>query len=430
VQLLTIDAHLWTGVRGGTIKNGRIKIKGRNFASVGRVNEVEPQGEYLDFSGNWVIPGLIDTHAHVVFGEAGRSYEEYIREDSDDMMLLRAVRNALLHQAVGVTTIRDAGSVHKVTISLREGINRRYVSGPRLLVSGRPITITGGHFWWCGQEADGVDGVRRAVRELVKDGVDYIKIMASGGGTRGTDPLKASFTQEELCTIVEEAHQHGLKCSAHSEATTAVERAVRAGVDAIEHAGFQEPDGTRTYKPEVVSEMVEKGLYYSPTIPTAFAGLRRAAEKGARGEGQDARLRTAHYKLSRKLENLSRMLEAGVSVIAGTDAISQFGDYVTGLELFVYAGMTPEEALLSGTSVAAKAIGMDRTIGSIEPGKAADLIVLNDNPLTSISHVRNIAAVFQGGRLVETPTHVREALPDIALPGYVSDVEAALAIVG
>jgi len=425
---LTIDAHLWTGVRGGTIEGGRIVVQDEKLVAIGLASEVELQGEHLDFSGKWIIPGLIDTHAHLVFGEAGRSYEDYIREDSDDMMLLRGVRNALLHQAVGVTTIRDAGGVNKVTISLREGINRGYIRGPRLLVSGRPVTITGGHFWWCGQEADGVDGVRRAVRELAKDGVDYIKIMASGGGTVGTDPLKASFTLEELIAIVEEAHQHGFKCSAHSEATAAVERAVRAGVDAIEHAGFQEPDGTRTYKPEVVKEMVEKELVYSPTIPTAFAGLRRVAEQGTRGDGEDARIRAAHYKLSRKLENLSRMLEAGVSVIAGTDAISQFGDYVTGLELFVYAGMTPEEALITGTSGAAKAIGMDH-IGSIELGKAADLVVLNKNPLASISHVRNIAAVIQGGRLVETPKYVSEALPDVALPGYVSDVEGALAIV-
>ncbi len=422
---LTVDANIWTGRRGGLIRQGRLVIEQGRIVSVGaRVNfgDVD-DGEYIDASDQWLIPGLIDCHSHPVFGEAGRRYEDYIREDSDAMMLLRAAKNVQVHLAVGVTTLRDSGGRNRVTIDLRRGIERGYVSGPRVLASGRPITPTGGHFWWCNQEADGPDEVRRAVRQLNKDGADFIKIMASGGGTAGTDPTKPYFTLEELQAIVDEAHSLGLRCSAHCEATASVERAVRAGVDTIEHAGFQEPDGTRTYRPDVVEEMVARGLSYSPTIQTAYRGLDRY-----RGEHDvvDPRIEAARYKLTRKLENLRLMLDAGVTVVAGTDAISCFGDYVVGLELFTYAGMSPEDTLVSATSAAAKVLGLD-DVGTLGAGMVADFLLIGGDPLDNIANLRRLDQIFLAGRRVEVTEAIRAALPEEALPGHRSDVAGALA---
>lgn len=429
-RILTIDGQIWTGRRGETLPKGRLLVEAGTITALGRVGDfpVEPRGIHLDFSNRWIIPGLIDTHSHLMFGESRRRYEDYIRQDHDDIMLLRAVRNAQIHQAVGVTTLRDSGSRNRVALSLREGIERGYVSGPRVLASGRPITMTGGHFWWCNGEADGVDGVRTAVRQLCKDGVDFIKIMASGGGTAGTDPRQASYTLEELQEIVREAHSHGLKCSAHCEATASVERAVTAGVDTIEHAGFQEPDGTRTYRADLVKMMVDRGLSYSPTIQTAYRGLDRFRDSPEISPRDHPRIAAAHYKLTRKLENLGRMLDAGVTVVAGTDAIGQFGDYVIGLELFVHAGMSPEEALMSATSVAAEVIGLRDVTGTLKPGTSADLLVLGDDPLADVSALRHLVAVLQEGERVSVPPHIEASMPETAASGHRSDIEGALAV--
>ena len=152
------------------------------------------------------MPGLIDIHAHLTFGTPGRSYEEVMSEDSDDLMLVRAVRNCQTHLKAGVTTIRDCGARNRTTLSLRDAAAHGLFPSPRLLVSGPPITQTKGHFWWCNGEADGVDGVREQARKLLEAGVDFLKIMASGGGTKGTDQSRASYSAEEIAAAVHEAH--------------------------------------------------------------------------------------------------------------------------------------------------------------------------------------------------------------------------------
>ncbi len=429
---LSLDGQVWTAEGDKVFHRGRVRVENGQIAAVGRKEDVgvAREGTHLDFADQWIIPGLIDAHTHLMFGGQGYSgYDDYIRElrsqsNGEDMALLRAVKNAQIHQAVGVTTLRDSGAVDAISLSLKEGISRGYVSGPRVLACGRPITITGGHFWWCNQEADGADGVRRAVRQLHRDKADFIKIMASGGGTAGTDPRRPSFTLREMQALVQEAHARGLKCSAHCEATGSVRRAVQAGVDTIEHAGFQEPDGTRTYCPELVEMMVEKGLSYCPTIQTAYRALSRYRRAG----GSEERIRAARYKLRRKLENLSRMLEAGVTVAAGTDAIRTFGDYVVGLELFVHAGMSPQQALLSATSTAASVLGVDEITGSIRQGKSADLLVVGGNPLSDIANLRQVKMVIQKGTRVTPAPHVEAALPDEAAAGHRSDIGRVLGV--
>lgn len=425
---VTLDGCIWTGRPGEAFQRGRLIIEDGRVQAVGALGEFsrEPVGTHIDHGGRWIIPGLVDTHTHLVFGESGRSYKEYMQNDSDELMLMRAARNAQVHRAVGVTTLRDSGARNRVTLWLKEGIERGYLSGPAILACGRPITPTGGHFWWCKQEADGVEGVRRAVRELVKDGADFIKIMASGGGTAGTDPTVATFTSEELAAIVSTAHDHGLLCSAHCEATAAVERAVDAGVDTIEHAGFRQPDGTRTWRPGVAVEMARRGLSYSPTIQTGYRRLQRALREEEPSDEMRRSIEAARYKLSRKLENLGRMMEAGVRVIAGTDAISEFGDYVLCLELFVHAGMTPEEALLSGTSNAAEAIGIGDEVGTLIPGRRADLVVIDGDPLENIAALRNVAEVWQEGRRVDVPGYIRGAVPGFASAGRTEDTASVL----
>src|SRR5207237_8381350 len=183
--------------------------------------------------GCTLLPGLIDVHAHLTFGTGGRSYEQVMREDSDDLMLVRAVRNCQLHLEAGVTTIRDCGARNRTTLSLRDAAALGLFPSPRLLVSGPPLTITGGHFWWCNGEADGVEGVQRQARWLLKQGVDFLKIMASGGGTVGTNQAGASYTVHEIAAAVREAHHVGKLTTAHCLAAESLANAVHAGIDQV-----------------------------------------------------------------------------------------------------------------------------------------------------------------------------------------------------
>lgn len=400
-KILTIDVgSVWVGPATGSLQDSRIEVTGGRITRVGRRSEFgDPQGDHLSFPNHTMVPGLIDTHCHLMFGDGSRSYEAYIREDSDDLMLLRAARNAQLHLAAGVTTLRDVGARNRILFSLKEGLAHGLFEGPRVQACGRPLTITGGHFWWCNQECDGVEGVRQAARQLIKEGADLLKFMASGGGTKGTNPTIPSFSAEEIRAGTDEARNARIMTTAHCEATASVERAIAGGIHCVEHAGFQEPDGTRTYRPDLVQQMAERGIYYSPTIQTAYGGVRRFAAKERLTADEERRLGAQRYKLDRKLANLEKMFDSGVKVIMGTDAISHFGDYVIGLELFCHACMSPEQALNSATAAAAEAIGLDHEIGTVEAGKAADLVIVAGDPLADISNLRKVDCVIRNGRI-------------------------------
>ena len=168
-----------------------------------------------------------------------------------------------------------------MTFAIREAANAGIILSPRIHISGRPLTITGGHFWWCNEEADGVDGVRAATRKLLKEGVDFIKIMASGGGTLGTDSTRASYTVEEMAAATSEAHQVGKKATAHTLAAESVERAVEAGLDQIEHFNFLHPDGSRIWDQVVADKIVQNGMVLSPTIQTGYRQIEKLQMKAA-----------------------------------------------------------------------------------------------------------------------------------------------------
>ena len=353
--------------------------------------------------GKTVLPGFIDVHVHLMFGEAGRSYKDVWHNDTDALMAMRGPRNAYIHLRAGVTTVRDAGAVRDVGFAIKEAAQAGLFLAPRILVSGRPVTVTGGHFWWCGQEADGVEGVRTAVRQLVKQGADFIKIMASGGGTVGTDGTRASFSVEELKAIVDEAHQFGLRTAAHCIAAESVARAAEAGVDEIEHFNFMLPDGSRVWNQAAADMILEKGLFISPTIQTGWRAIEKLQQKEAAGTltpEERRRLDAGLYKTNTKLEFIGRFHEMGVPIVAGTDSISRFGDYAIGLELLHRAGLSPMEVLASATSLAAKSIGMDDKLGTIKPGKLADLIYLDGDPLTDVEAFGRVNSVVLNGQLV------------------------------
>jgi imidazolonepropionase-like amidohydrolase len=352
-----------------------------------------------DNPGMTLLPGFIDGHVHLMFGTGSRSYDDVMARDSDALMLLRAVRNAELHLRAGVTTLRDAGARNRVTFDLRDGVEAGLVRAPRMLLCGRPLTVTGGHFWWCHQEADGVDGVRAATRQLLKEGADFIKIMASGGAAH--DSWYASYSVEELKAAVDEAHQVGKKTMAHCLAAESIARAVAAGLDQVEHVNFLHPEGSRVFDQRLAEQIVAQGVIVSPTIQTTYRELEALEAKGEDLTAEERQLRDAfRYKIETKLDFVRRFHEFGAQIVAGTDAIQRFGDFALGLELLHRAGLSPMEVIGSATSLAAKAIGMEGEVGAIAPGQHADLIYIDGDPLVDIGALSRVSTVILGGDIV------------------------------
>ena len=400
------------GTGAPPVQNAVVVVEGSRISAAGAQEAVEaprgPDVRELDYPDGYLLPGLIDAHTHLMFGAGEATYEEVIERDSDEIMLLRAARNAHIHLNAGVTTLRDCGARNQVTFDLRRGVDQGLALAPRLLLSGRPVTVTKGHFWWCNGEADGVKGVRKAVRRLVEDGADFIKIMASGGGTAGTDNRRPSFSVEELRAIVDEAHNQGVPTTAHCIASQSIANALDAGVDSIEHATFIEPDGSYVFNPRIAERIASQGVRVSPTVQTGYR--RREKLLAMREEGHSltpedrVRLEDLQIKCERQVEFLGRLWsEWGITIVAGTDAISSFGDYCLGLELQVEAGMSTAEVIRSATGVAAQAVGLDHLVGTLEPGKEADLIVVDSDPLADIRALRSMRMVMQRGGVVPPP---------------------------
>ncbi len=222
--------------------------------------------EILEFPGGTLLAGLFDIHTHTNMPGDGRTGEQVNLDDNDEIRLLRAARNTAAAVASGVTTMCDCGSWNRTGFALKEGLAAGLVEGPRVLVSGPPLTVTGGHLYYMGGEADGVDEVRSMVRNLVKQGADFIKIAASGGSTSTSDPYRAAYSVEELEAIVYEAHNRGRPVLAHCRCTDAINAALDAGVDAILHCSFYDNDGTYRYDQPTAERLAASEVYLNPTM--------------------------------------------------------------------------------------------------------------------------------------------------------------------
>ncbi|MCW4036145.1 MAG: amidohydrolase family protein [Candidatus Bathyarchaeota archaeon] len=387
-----------------------IVVKNNVISGVGVEDQIDlPKGREvreITLENGTLLPGLIDSHVHLALGTHGR-YEEMMRE-TDGVHLITGIVNSGEALHAGITTIKEAGARNRVALDLREGWRKGLIEAPRLIVSGRPLTVPGGHFHFCNNnECEGVDEVRERVRQLVEEGVDFIKIMASGGGTRGTSNRQASFSEEELRAAVEEAHRLNKTVAAHCEAYESVGNAARAGVDVLEHCGFILPNGSRGFDKEAVRTMVDEELYYDPTLQTGAAIRDALREREQRGEtlteSEKSTLARQEYKIRRKSENLARMLEMGVQVVAGSDGIGlgNSARLIRAMELMAEAGMTPMQVITAATSKAAKALKVDNAFGAIKEGLEADIIVVEGDPSSDISSLRSLKLLMQRGKIVD-----------------------------
>jgi imidazolonepropionase-like amidohydrolase len=343
--------------------------------------------DVLDLGDATLLPGLIDVHQHLAF-DASSDPVAHLQSDDDATVLLKmrlAARRAL---AAGITTIRDLGDRNYLSLTLRDWFRGGAEVGPRIIASGPPITVTGGHCWFLGGEADGADGVRQAVRDRVTRGADVIKIMVTGGNMTPTlGPHQSQYTRAEIAAAVDEAHAHGLRIAAHAHGGPGIADAMRAGADSIEHCTFFSADGVNA-DPGILEELARRQIAISMT--------------GGTLPGSIAPYPAMRERLAAIFANHAVLHRAGARIVCGTDAgvgPNKPHDVLPhGVSGFLPAiGMTNSGALAAATAVAAEVCGLANTTGTLEPGKDADILVVAGNPLEDITAIHDVLAVFVRG---------------------------------
>ena len=378
----------------------------------GEIAEVGPQGslskpsdafvEETDYGNRTVLPGLVDCHVHLNGIGDGRSGDE-LALLPDEILTVQAAVNAKKHLDSGVTTIRDCGGKHNTTFLLRQSVEMGIVEAPRLILAGRPIAIIGGHLGYFGTQATGEAECRSAVRQLVKEGADFIKITATGGSTKTSFPMRPSFTVDELTTICDEAHKFGKHTVAHCTSSEGMLNAIQSGIDTIVHGVHKEPDGTNLYRPEITEQIIEHGIYVNPTLNIARVEgqrLQTKMDKHGLNSFEQNQLKTIREERQVRMEHVNRMRESGVTLVCGSDSAwghYKMCDFQGEIESTVLSGMPPEDAIVSATLNSARSCNYDDKVGSIEPGKKADLVIVDGNPGKNIEDLRRIVTVFKDG---------------------------------
>lgn len=392
------DVTLFDGVRD-TRRHATIAIEGGRIVAVDDARKASlPRGAArLDGRGLTVIPGLIDCHVHLSLG-ADADVVRTVQQESPSLTLLKAVRFAQATIEAGVTTVRDLGFRDHSVFALRQAINSGLLVGPRILPVGLAICMTGGHARFIGREADGPVEIVAAVREQLAAGAEAIKLIASGGVlTPDSSPEAAQLTPEELEAGIAEARRAGRRVAAHAHSALGMKNAMRAGAHSVEHATLLDD--------EAIALMLQLGVYMVPTL----SALATTADAGS-GCGVPASVvEKAHAMRARHEASFKQAHQAGVRIAMGTDAGTPFnrhGENAQELERMVALGMTPAEAIAAATSQAAHLLGLHDSVGKIEVGMQADLVIVDGDPLKNIELLRNrdrIAGVMKAGIFVSGP---------------------------
>ena len=261
-------ARLIDGNGGPPVERGAVLLEGDTIRAAGpEETVVPPEGAPVEervYESQTVLPGLIDSHVHLIGIGDGRAGDE-LTTLPDEVLTLQAARNARAHLYSGVTTVRDCGAKNRTTLELRRAVEMGITPAPRLVLAGRPMAIIGGHLSYFGIQATGPAECVAAVRQLIKENVDFIKITASGGSTR-TSVRGPSFNVDELTAIVDEAHKFGRHAASHATDSQSISNALDAGIDTVIHGSHVDPDGVRRYRPDIAERLVERTVYVNPTI--------------------------------------------------------------------------------------------------------------------------------------------------------------------
>jgi len=411
-------AHSATLIHAGRVIDGVAKqsVSERTIVvDAGRIVAIEKgyrapsQGDQvIDLKGSTLMPGLMDMHVHITSEYSRTSEIDRFKKDGPDVALDGAMFAERTLQA-GFTTVRDLGDGFRASIALRNAINAGKLAGPRIFAAGKSIATTGGHAdptnGWAdylgGSQVGPIEGVvngaeqaAQAVRQRYKEGSDLIKITATGGVLSvAKNGLNPQFTEEEIRSIVETARDYGFKVAAHAHGAEGMKRAVRAGVDTIEHGTFMDD--------ETMKLMKERGTYYVPTVTAGAWVFDRSKEDGF----FPAVVRPKAAMIGPQIQGtFAKAYKAGVKILFGTDTgVSAHGQNAREFVLMVEAGMPAMEAIQSATSVAAKYLEIDDRLGSVEVGKLADLVAVPGDPIADITAMQRVHFVMKDGIVHRSP---------------------------
>lgn len=365
-----------------TVEDGRIIEIGDNLKA----------DKEIDLDGKYIMPGLINSHVHITMEPIGDPFV-LIMNESDAKAAIRGVKNLNKQLKSGTTYFRDLGASNGVDIDLRNAVNEGLIEGAEFKCAGSVVTMTGGHGWPIGREADGVDETRKAAREQLKKGSDLVKIMATGGVmTTGVEPGSPQLSMEEMKAAVEEAHKAGKKTASHAQGTQGIKNAILAGIDSIEHGLILDE--------EAVDMMYENNTYLVPTLVAPYVIVEKGVEAGIKKDSYEKAVST----MESHIKSFKMSYEKGVKIAMGTDAGTPFNTHDMAwmeLKLMIEYGMKPMDAIVSSTRNSAELLDILDDYGTIEKGKFADFLILDENPLENIETLSKINTVYKKGVKVE-----------------------------
>jgi imidazolonepropionase-like amidohydrolase len=371
--------------KGGIPQSGTdIWIEGERINSIGQKLPIPPDTQVIDLAGKWLLPGLIDMHIHIAFPQVSA---EPITKDAE--IALCAAQMVHVNLQAGVTTVRDVGAQHAISLSVRNAVKAGMIPGSRVFAAGYIICSTGGHGSGdaipAAREADGPDDMRRAVREQWRAGADLIKFTLNGAHN------VVELTREEVEAIVDDAHRLGYKVACHASILPAAQLAVDAGVDTIEH-GCDLDD-------ETARKMADKGITLVATI-VAFQALKKAYMQYM---PDSPLIKVTDQRISTHQKSVNLALKYGAPIVTGTDVVVPYptlAPLADEMEYLVQWGLSPMQAIQAATSTAAQALGKAKELGTLESGKLADLVVVDRDPLKDITAMKKVNLVIQGGKVV------------------------------
>lgn len=404
---LIYNGTLIDGTGGEPLLNAAILIKDNEIVAVGKEESISIPDEEIkkiDAGGMFILPGFIDTHVHIM---ANRFKPEDVIYDPLSLYFYKGAANCRKTIEAGVTTVRDAGLAD---MGVKMAVEQGLISGPRIQISVMPLSTTGGHFdFWLNSGfdvkvsypglpesiCDGPEEVRKRVREIMRSGAEFIKVMVTGGVMSANDaPEHAQFTVEELKVMVEEGKYHGgIKVMAHGHGLEGIKNALKAGIHTIEHGSFLDD--------EAVQMMIDQKTYLVPTL-VVMKHNKKFAESGdipEWGREQAIEIVDIHEK------SMKKAYKAGVRIAMGTDCgVVPHGINLEELGFLCDIGMNAEEAIMAGTKIAAECIGWEDKIGTIEEGKLADIVISKKDPIAhikSLGNPDNIILVMKDGKIAK-----------------------------
>ena len=385
MKTLIRNANVW---QKGRFLTKDVLVDGERIAVVGKLPEETQCDHEVDGTGKFLLPGVIDCHAHSTMVCGTRHMPDFFASSDAELTLDGAI-NAEKMVRCGITTIRDCGGRRFETLAVRDYINKGKLIGPRMLCSGTPLKVVGGHE--PGADYTGPWEARARVREFLMHGVDFLKVMVTGGlGKAGEDPGCVEPTQEELDAIVSEAKKHGKKVACHCHSRQGMEMLVKAGADSVEHSTYLDAD--------VDKLLIENGVYVVPT----FLPYMNYALLGEQEHQLMDTVLAARAIVDEKKRRFKEAFDLGVKVAFGRDSggfMMDQGEFVQEMLYMEDAGMTPAQIIHAATEESAKLCGVFGETGSIDEGKSADMILLSTSPLEDLRAFNTaLLGVYMRGR--------------------------------